>query len=148
MTAILKDEPKPTDTPTAARPAPAPGELKFTRPDDFYHELRRRVDEYFRTTGLRRRDCPRMYVKSAIILSWFAASYALLLFAAPTWWIAVPLGLSLSLSLAAIGFNIMHDGGHGAYSDRPWVNKLTARRARYARRQLVYVGPTAQRHAP
>ena len=104
----------------------APGELKFERPDDFYHELRCRVDDYFRTNGLRRRDCPRMYVKTAVILSWFAASYGLLVFAVPAWWIAVPLAVSLSLSLAAIGFNIMHDGGHGAYSDRPWLNKLTA----------------------
>jgi len=124
MTATLKDEPARADAPAVVRPAP--GDLKFTRPDDFYHELRRRVDDYFNTTGLKRRDVPRMYVKTAVILGWFAASYALLLFAAPTWWIAVPLALSLSLSLAAIGFNIMHDGGHGAYSDRPWLNKLTA----------------------
>jgi linoleoyl-CoA desaturase len=124
MTAILKDQPTRPDAPLVVRPMP--GELKFTRPDDFYHELRRRVDEYFRSSGLKRRDCPRMYIKTAVILGWFAASYGLLLFAAPTWWVALPLGLSLSLSMAAIGFNIMHDGGHGAYSDRPWVNKLMA----------------------
>ena len=28
--------------------------------------------------------------------------------------------------MAAIGFNIQHDGGHQAYSDRQWVNKLMA----------------------
>ena len=28
--------------------------------------------------------------------------------------------------MAAIGFNIQHDGGHKAYSDKPWINKLMA----------------------
>ena len=64
------------------------------------------------------------------------------------WWIAVPLAVSLSLSMAAIGFNVMHDGGHGAYSDRPWLTKLCALGPRYALRQFLYVGPAAQRHAP
>ncbi len=37
-----------------------------------------------------------------------------------------PLVISLSLSMAAIGFNVQHDGGHGAYSSRRWLNRLTA----------------------
>ena len=105
---------------------PAAGELKFSRPDEFYLALRRRVDAYFEATGVRRRDCPQMYAKTATILGWFAGSYVLLLLAAPYWWVAVPLAVSLSLSLAAIGFNVMHDGGHGAYSARPWINRLMA----------------------
>ena len=32
--------------------------------------LRKRVDAYFEETGLSRRDQPRMYVKTAIILTW------------------------------------------------------------------------------
>src|ERR1700748_2018516 len=98
--------------------------LKFGTEDTFYHELRRRVDLFFQTPGRRKRDCPRMYLKTAIILTWFAASYALLIFVATAWWTAVPLGISLALSMAAIGFNIQHDGGHGAYSRFTWINKL------------------------
>jgi linoleoyl-CoA desaturase len=30
------------------------------------------------------------------------------------------------LAVAGIGFNIEHDGGHNAYSNRPWVNRLSA----------------------
>jgi linoleoyl-CoA desaturase len=67
-----------------------------------------------------------MYLKSAVVLTWFAASYVLLVFATTTWWLAVPLAISLALSMAAIGFNIQHDGGHGAYSERPWINKMAA----------------------
>jgi len=107
-------------------PATAPGELKFGVSDAFYGELRRRVDRYFSFTGRRRRDCPQMYVKTALLVGWLAASYLLLLFLAGTWWLALPLAISLGLSMAAIGFNVQHDGGHRAYSDHPWINTLMA----------------------
>src|SRR5213079_2347577 len=38
----------------------------------------------------------------------------------------LPLAISLGLSMAAIGFNVQHDGSHQAYSKRRWVNKLMA----------------------
>ena len=108
------------------RRAAAPGQLKFGSEDAFYRELRKRVNEFFKRTGRKQRDCPQMYVKTALILGWFAASYVLLVFFATTWWQAVPLAISLALSMAAIGFNIQHDGSHGAYSEHPWINKLMA----------------------
>jgi linoleoyl-CoA desaturase len=89
--------------------------------------VKRRVEDYFRTTGKAERDCPAMYLKSAIIVVWLVASWALLVFVAQTWWLAVPLAISLALALAAVGFSIQHDGGHEAYSKRRWVNTLAAR---------------------
>ncbi len=109
-----------------ATPTTAHNALKFSATDRFYTELRRRVDQYFRTTGKRRRDCPRMYGKTALVLAWFVACYALLVFVIATWWLAVPVVVLLGISMAAIGFNIQHDGGHHAYSRRAWVNRLTA----------------------
>jgi linoleoyl-CoA desaturase len=67
-----------------------------------------------------------MYFKTALILAWFLLSYLALVFIPVAWWLAVPLAMSLGLSMAAIGFNIQHDGGHGAYSARTWVNRLMA----------------------
>jgi len=100
--------------------------LKFTGSDRFIRELRRRVDAYFEQTGHRRRDCPQMYFKTATILAWFFGAYFLILFVAMPWWLIGILAVVLGLGLAAIGFNIQHDGGHKAYSDRPWVNKIMA----------------------
>ena len=100
--------------------------LKFNGSDRFIRELRRRVDAYFERTGRRRRDCPQMYFKTATILAWFIAAYLLLLFVATSWWVVVPLAIVLGISVAAIGFNIQHDAGHKAYSERPWVNKIMA----------------------
>lgn len=100
--------------------------LKFSASDRFLRELRRRVDAYFERTGRRRRDCPQMYFKTASILAWFFGAYFLLLFAVSNWWAILPLAVVLGLALAAIGFNIQHDGGHKAYSNRQWINKMMA----------------------
>jgi len=108
----------------SSQPATNSGRLKFNDSEGFLQELRRRVDQYFRSTGRHPRDCPKMYLKTAIVMIWFAASYGLLVFGAGAWWTALPLAVSLGLSLAAVGFNIQHDGGHQAFSRRLWVNKL------------------------
>ena len=113
--------PAPTMTPAAA--AVLGGKLKFNTSDRFVRELRKRVDAYFEKTGRRKRDVPAMYFKTATILAWFLSAYLLLLFVASSWWTVVPLAMVLGLATAAIGFNIQHDAGHRAYSDRQWVNK-------------------------
>lgn len=92
----------------------------------FLTELRRRVDDYFARTGKRPNDCWQMYLKSALILAVCAGGYVLLVFFVQSWWQAVPLVLLLGVSMALVGFNIQHDGGHHAYSRHEWVNKLTA----------------------
>jgi linoleoyl-CoA desaturase len=117
-------------TPRFADPSPPAARidrrLTFSSNSDFQVEVRRRVDEFFRSTALRRRDCLQMYVKTAILLACFAASYVLLVFFAHTWWQALPLAVLLGLATASIGFNVQHDGGHHAYSDYAWVNQMMA----------------------
>ncbi len=100
--------------------------LKFGHDSAFQRELRRRVEEHFRTTGQRQRDCWQMYVKTAILLAGFVGSYVLLVFGAQTWWWwqGLLLAMLLGLLAAEIGFNIQPDGGHQAYSNLPWINKL------------------------
>ena len=98
--------------------------LKFTGGNEFYTELKRRVEAHMADNNLRARDCPQMYLKTAIILTTFVATYGLLVFVASAWWQAVPLAILLGFATAAIGFNIMHDASHHATSSRPWVNRL------------------------
>jgi len=99
---------------------------RFGKNNGFQAELRRRIDAYFLTTGRRQRDCPQMYLKTAILLALFATTYFLLVFVVQTWWLGLVLAVLLGLVTAGIGFNIQHDGGHHAYSNYPWVNKLMA----------------------
>src|SRR5947209_2772045 len=112
-------------TESTARSDYAP-KLKFSGSDRFLRELKRRVDAYFERTGRPRRDCPQMYFKTATILAWFFGAYFLLLFVPMSWWLILPLAVVLGLSMAAIGFNVQHDGGHKAYSNHKWVNKVMA----------------------
>lgn len=100
--------------------------VKFGDSEGFLKSLRQRVDQYFRSTGLRRRDCLKMYVKTAVIMTWAILSWCLLVFWAASLPQVLLLSISLGVAMAAIGFNIQHDGGHGAYSDHRWVNNLMA----------------------
>ncbi|MFO0850325.1 MAG: acyl-CoA desaturase [Gemmataceae bacterium] len=93
--------------------------------DGFLRELRRRAADHFATADGEQGD-GRMYLKAVAILGWTAAAYGLLVFAATAWWQAVPLAVALGLGLAAVAFNLAHDGGHSAVSRRRWVNRLAA----------------------
>jgi linoleoyl-CoA desaturase len=134
----------PTDpTPVPAHPPDGPGpdaegappggdgsrRRKVTFAKDaagFLTELRRGVEDYFARTGKGKTDSWQMYLKSAIVLTVLAASYVLLVVVADAWWQAVPLAVLLGVSMALVGFNIQHDGGHGSYSRHPWVNRAAA----------------------
>ena len=54
-----------------------------------------------------------MYLKTAIILSCFAAFYMALVFYVNTLWQGLPLSILLALSTVMIGFNIQHNAGCG-----------------------------------
>jgi len=119
---------------TFARPAGRLGQagssilkLEFGEDRGFEIDVRRRVNAYFQEgAGRTQTGAGPMYLKTAIILACFATSYLLLVFVASSPWQALPLVILLGLSVAGIGFNIAHDGGHRAYAKAPWVNKLAA----------------------
>ena len=100
--------------------------VKFESDNAFQNELKRRVNAYFVRTGRRPRDCWQMYLTTGILLTCCITFYALLVFFAPAWWMAVPLGALLAMSIAAVAFNVPHDGAHRGYSERPWVNAIMA----------------------
>jgi linoleoyl-CoA desaturase len=114
------------DTVASQSHANATQTVKFTASDAFLKELRRRVDAYFYESGRHPRDCPQMYFKTATILAWFAGAYCLLMFVITSWWLVLPLAIVLGIAMAAIGFNVQHDGGHRAYSNHQWINRLMA----------------------
>jgi linoleoyl-CoA desaturase len=107
-----------------ANPVGDGARLKFASDSGFHREIKRRVGDYFRTTGLSPRDSSRMYRKTAVLLVWFAASYACLVFAATTWWQGALCSVSLALATAGVGFGIQHDANHGAYSSHGTVNRV------------------------
>jgi len=98
--------------------------MTFAADSGFHEAVKRRVGDYFQQAGLSQRGGRRMYAKSAVLLLWFGVSYAMLVFAATTWWSGAIFTLSLALSIAGIGFSIQHDANHGAYSSHGAINRL------------------------
>src|SRR5689334_7642147 len=76
----------------------AAAKLKFSGSDAFHKTVKERIDRYFRMTKRSPRDVPQMYLKTAVILLWFFASYSVLVFAPLAWWMAVPVAILLGLS--------------------------------------------------
>jgi linoleoyl-CoA desaturase len=108
------------------RPADPGARLEFNGDNAFHRELRRRVEAFFKSNKRRQRDSAWMYLKTAVILAGFVGSYVLLVFVASTWWQGVLIATLLGFTMAQIGFNIQHDAGHQAYSDRRWINRTMA----------------------
>jgi linoleoyl-CoA desaturase len=106
--------------------SPAPTPARYLPRGQFSVELRELVEAYFSSRRLDKRDLPAMYRKTFVIFAWCALSYGGLLAASATWQ-GIALSFSLGLAMAAIGFNVMHDGSHGAYSRHAWVNQTMAR---------------------
>lgn len=93
----------------------------------FFHRLREVTETYFKENNLRKTGDRRLYWKTAILLTCLALLYVVLVFLTPaSAWISLGLCTVMGVVVASIGFNVMHDGAHGSYSRRKWVNETMA----------------------
>jgi linoleoyl-CoA desaturase len=91
----------------------------------FFNTLRNRVDHYFQEKKINYTGNFQLYFKTAVLLSILVACYTVLVFFTPASnWISLGICAIMGLDMAAIGFNIMHDGAHGSYSSKKWVNDM------------------------
>lgn len=100
---------------------------KFAQPKPNFHaELKRRINDYFEQRGIDKTGNYKLFSKAVILVITLVALYVHLTFFTPTWgWALVECAL-LGITIAAIGFNIMHDGAHGSFSNNKMLNKLAA----------------------
>jgi len=124
MTDYTRRRPGSAPEDTARTGAASRRRLAFSGGSEFQQAVRQRVDRWFEQGGRRRRDVGAWYLKAASILLLFVTSYVLLVFFATAWWQVVPLTVVLAISVVGIGFNIMHDAGHGAVSRHRGINAL------------------------
>ena len=92
----------------------------------FYSTLKSRVDSYFAEHQLPTWGNWSLYLKTIILLVSAVALYIALVVVQPPVWISVLLCSLFGVNLAAIGFNVMHDGAHGSFSGKEWVNNVMA----------------------
>jgi linoleoyl-CoA desaturase len=96
----------------------------FAPATEFKHALETSVNEYFRRRGIAKTGNLGIHLKAALLLAWVAGAYYLLVFHISSWAGGLLGGLSLALAMTSVGFNIQHDGNHGSFSSRPWLNRL------------------------
>jgi linoleoyl-CoA desaturase len=92
----------------------------------FSQEIRKRVRAYFKDNKISPHANFNMYVKTVVMLSLYLVPFIVLLTTAVTPWTALGIALVMGIGEAGIGMSVMHDGAHGAYSSKAWVNKLAA----------------------
>jgi linoleoyl-CoA desaturase len=92
----------------------------------FYATLKKKADDYFKSNHLDKTGDWRLYAKTFILVPLaFGLFFSLLYFypQLPVWALLSMCSL-LGLTLASMGFNIMHDACHGAYSKKQWINDI------------------------
>ncbi|MBL4667760.1 MAG: acyl-CoA desaturase [Flavobacteriales bacterium] len=100
--------------------------IKFNTADrpEFVKELRKRVNAYFKENNISKYGNSNMVIKTIFMLSLYFVPYFFIIFnITENSFIVLSLWLLMSLGMAGIGFSIMHDANHGAYSKNKTVNK-------------------------
>jgi linoleoyl-CoA desaturase len=98
---------------------------KFSMPSSsFYGELRKRVNTYFKENNISPTGNYKLYTKATLVGVLFVATYTHLVFFTPNYWLAALECIFLGGLTALIGFNVMHDGAHGSFSNRKWINTV------------------------
>jgi linoleoyl-CoA desaturase len=92
----------------------------------FFDALKEKVDVYFKSNNIKKTGNYKLYIKTITLAFSAIAIYSMLVFFTPPVWISVILCCMFGLTLAGIGFNVMHDGAHGSYSTKKWVNNFSA----------------------
>lgn len=101
--------------------------IKFSRDQEFNFIgiLRKRVSDYFEQNKISKYGNTNMFIKSAILIIAYAVPYSLMVSGVITnTWLLLAAWMFMGATMAGIGFSIMHDANHGAYSSNKTVNKM------------------------
>lgn len=93
---------------------------------DFHQELKKRVNQYFTDRKKSSTGNFGLWFKAGFFCAAYIALYVHLVYFTPATWLAIVECVLFGCFTAAIGFNVMHDGGHGSFSKNKSMNKLAA----------------------
>jgi linoleoyl-CoA desaturase len=111
---------------TQRSPAAAAARVRFDGVGEFSRLLSLNSSSLLGDPATLRGAYWRIWLKAGIVMAWAVGSYLVLLLAATTPLAAAAACLSLGLAAAGIGFCIMHDANHGAFSTNTMVNRVAA----------------------
>ena len=92
----------------------------------FYSDLKSRVSAYFEEVRKSPTGNYQVFIKAIILVVAFLLVYTHLVFFTPAVLWAILECILLGGIVAAIGFNVMHDGAHGSFSKHKWLNSVAA----------------------
>ncbi len=92
----------------------------------FHTVLKERVSEYFEQKQISTTGGWRIFSKAIILCLSLFLLYTHLVFFTPVWYFAIIECMLVGFVLSFIGFNVMHDGAHGSFSNSPTLNKVAA----------------------
>ncbi len=96
-----------------------------TQHREFVKVLHQRVNGFFRTHNRTRYANAEMVIKSIVVLSMLFGPYFLMVLGVVTnVWLIFLCWIIMGFGTAAVGFSVMHDANHGAYSRNKTVNKI------------------------
>lgn len=104
-----------------------PQVVRFNTKDrpEFFIELRRRVDQYFKDNQISKYANLNMKLKTAFMIGLYFIPLAFLLSGTiQTFWSSFAMWMLMGLGMSGIGLSIMHDANHGAYSKNKTVNNV------------------------
>ncbi len=97
----------------------------------FHGELKKRISDYFSQKGKAPTGNGKLYIKAVVLLTAVFALYVHLVFFTPATFWAIAESMLLGCVVAAIGFNVMHDGAHGSFSRYQWINDIASNIANF-----------------
>ncbi|CAN5875192.1 acyl-CoA desaturase [soil metagenome] len=99
------------------------GQVKFVgKNNEFWSELKSRVELYFIENKVSRNYNRSMVIKSIVLMSAYIFPFVAVLVFQPEFWISLLLWSLCGLAMAGIGMSVMHDANHGAYTNDKKIN--------------------------
>jgi linoleoyl-CoA desaturase len=99
--------------------------VTFRTKDSMFPELRKKIWAYFEANELEQTGNTALLLKGVFFVLTYIAAYAVIMLQPPIW-VALLLCVYMGWAAAGIGFNLMHDGSHGSFSEKNFVNRLAA----------------------
>lgn len=90
----------------------------------FAAAVRKNVNDYFKTNGISNKGNTYLVIQSTTMLAIYIVPFILILTTPMNHWLAILMAILMGVGMAGVGMCIMHDGVHGAYSKKEWVNDV------------------------
>lgn len=90
----------------------------------FFRTLNSRVNNYFKENNIKKTGNWKLHLKTIVMFAIFLTPYFFLLSMDMPFWVYLLLNIVIGIGMAGVGMNVMHDGNHGSYSTKSWLNKF------------------------